>query len=429
LISNANPWDNLKFDINGVIEVQRRFFGTLQNTYSFFALYANLDNFDWKEEQMPLENRTESDQWIISRLNSLIGQVDEAYETYEPTKAARAIQSFVIDDLSNWYVRLNRKRFWKGELNGDKKAAYQSLHTCLLTVAKLASPIAPFYCDKMYLDLTQDEEDVPVSVHLTNFPEVDQSLVSRDLEEKMTLAQNISSLVHSLRKQHKLKVRQPLSKILIPILDDKVKTQIQAVEDIILNEVNIKTIEYVDNTSGIIVKKAKPNFRKLGQQYGPMMKQLSQLIANLGQEDITEFESKRTLSLQLNGQTINLQDDDLMIQSEDIPGWTVATEGGITVALDIKITDELQKEGIARDLVNRIQNLRKDLGLEVQDKIKLAVDDSNQQVTESIQSNREYICAETQALELDVKGELQDYRELEIDSFVVKLNIEAIKPN
>jgi isoleucyl-tRNA synthetase len=356
-------------------------------------------------------------------------QVDEAYETYEPTKAARAIQSFVIDDLSNWYVRLNRKRFWKGELNGDKKAAYQSLHTCLLTVAKLASPIAPFYCDKMYLDLTQDEEDVPVSVHLTNFPEVDQSLVSRDLEEKMTLAQNISSLVHSLRKQHKLKVRQPLSKILIPILDDKVKTQIQAVEDIILNEVNIKTIEYVDNTSGIIVKKAKPNFRKLGQQYGPMMKQLSQLIANLGQEDITEFESKRTLSLQLNGQTINLQDDDLMIQSEDIPGWTVATEGGITVALDIKITDELQKEGIARDLVNRIQNLRKDLGLEVQDKIKLAVDDSNQQVTESIQSNREYICAETQALELDVKGELQDYRELEIDSFVVKLNIEAIKPN
>ena len=429
LISNANPWDNLKFDINGVIEVQRRFFGTLQNTYSFFALYANLDNFDWKEEQMPLENRTESDQWIISRLNSLIGQVDEAYETYEPTKAARAIQSFVIDDLSNWYVRLNRKRFWKGELNGDKKAAYQSLHTCLLTVAKLASPIAPFYCDKMYLDLTQDEEDVPVSVHLTDFPEVDQSLVSRDLEEKMTLAQNISSLVHSLRKQHKLKVRQPLSKILIPILDDKVKTQIQAVEDIILNEVNIKTIEYVDNTSGIIVKKAKPNFRKLGQQYGPMMKQLSQLIANLGQADITEFESKRMLTLQLNGQTINLQDDDLMIQSEDIPGWTVATEGGITVALDIKITDELQKEGIARDLVNRIQNLRKDLGLEVQDKIKLAVDDSNQKVTESIQSNREYICAETQALELDVKGELQDYRELEIDSFVVKLSIEAIKPN
>ena len=429
MISNANPWDNLKFDINGVLEVQRRFFGTLQNTYSFFALYANLDNFDWKEEQIPLTKRTESDQWIISKLNTLISQVDAAYGDYEPTRAARAIQNFVIDDLSNWYVRLNRKRFWKGNLNDDKKAAYQSLHTCLLTVAKLASPIAPFYSDKIFLDLTHEGSYEANSIHLTDFPIADGTLVNKDLEEKMTLAQNISSLVHSLRKQHKLKVRQPLSRILIPVLDAKVKIQIQSVEDIILNEVNIKAIEYVDNTSGIIIKKAKPNFRKLGQQYGPMMKDLSKLIAGLDQETISSFENRGELSMDLNGQSITLKDDDLMIQSEDIPGWTVATEGGITVALDINITDELQREGIARDLVNRIQNLRKDLGLEVQDKIKVTVDDDNEVINKSIQSNKEYICTETQALELDVTSGLQDYRELEIDSFVVKLSIEALKPN
>lgn len=429
MISNANPWDNLKFDINGVIEVQRRFFGTLQNTYSFFALYANLDKFDWKEDQIPMENRTESDQWIISKLNTLISQVDEAFGEYEPTRAARAIQNFVIDDLSNWYVRLNRKRFWKGRLNDDKKAAYQSLHTCLLTVAKLASPIAPFYADKIYLDLTKEGEYGANSIHLADFPVPEKDLVNKDLEEKMTLAQNISSLVHSLRKQHKLKVRQPLSRVLIPILDDKIKKHVQAVEDIILNEVNIKTIEYVDNTSGIIVKKAKPNFRKLGQQYGPMMKDLSKLIAELDQETISSFETQGSLSLDLNGQSITLKDDDLLIQSEDIPGWTVATEGGITVALDINITEELQKEGLARDLVNRIQNLRKDLGLDVQDKIKVLIDDGNELVNESVKSNKEYICAETQALELDVKNGLEDYKELEIDSFVVKLTIEAIKPN
>ena len=429
MISNANPWDNLKFDQNGIVEVQRRFFGTLQNTYSFFALYANLDNFDWNDEQIPINERTESDQWIISKLNTLVSQVDAAYEDYEPTKAARAIQNFVIDDLSNWYVRLNRKRFWKGELNGDKKAAYQSLHTCLITVAKLAAAISPFYMDKLYLDLSFEHDYGKNSVHLTDFPQSDASMINKDLEEKMMLAQNISSLVHSLRKQHKLKVRQPLSRILIPVLDRKVKAQIQAVEDIILNEVNIKAIEYVDNTSGIIVKKAKPNFRKLGQLYGPMMKDLTNLISGLDQEDITRFETNGELSLNINGQSVTLKDDDLMVQSEDIPGWTVATEGGITVALDINITDELQKEGIARDLVNRIQNLRKDLGLEVQDKIKVIVDDKNQLVTESIQSNKEYICTETQALELDVKNILHDYKELEIDSFIIKLSIEALKPN
>jgi isoleucyl-tRNA synthetase len=429
MISNANPWDNLKFDINGIVEVQRRFFGTLQNTYAFFALYANLDNFDWRDVAVPMEKRTESDRWIISRLNTLIAQVDAAYADYEPTKAARAIQNFVVDDVSNWYVRLNRKRFWKGELNEDKKAAYQSLHTCLLTVARLAAPIAPFYMDKMYLDLTSDGNYGNQSIHLTDFPEMNIDLIDQDLEQKMALSQSISSLVHSLRKQHKIKVRQPLAKILIPILDDKVKRQIQSIEDIIMNEVNIKEIEYVDNTSGIIVKKAKPNFRKLGQQYGQKMKQLSGLIMRMDQDSIITYESKGEISLDLDGEKIVLKADDLLIQSEDIPGWLVATEGGITVALDINITDELRKEGIARDLVNRIQNLRKDMGLDVQDKIRIVMGENDALVIDSIKSNKAYICAETQALELDFVNAGTDYKEMEINEFLVKLNIEVAQPN
>ncbi len=426
MISNANPWDNLKFDSKGIEEAQRRFFGTLQNTYSFFALYANLDNFNWNDDQVPVDKQTEIDRWIISKLNSLITQVDDAYADYEPTRAARAIQNFVIDDLSNWYVRLNRKRFWKGELNDDKKAAYQSLHSCLRTVAKLASPISPFYMDKLYLDLSHEGEYMDQSIHLTDFPVPDKTLIDIDLEVKMTLAQNVSSLVHSLRKQHRLKVRQPLSRILIPILDKKTKDQIQAVEDIILNEVNIKSIEYVDNTSGIFVKKSKPNFRKLGQKYGPKMKELSKLIASLDQDAIMKYEESGSLSMILDGQQIVLAEDDLLIQSEDIPGWTVATEGGITVALDINITDELQKEGIARDLVNRIQNLRKDQGMDVQDKIKILVDDENQIVTDSILANRKYICEETQANELDVVAGIQNYKEIEIDDVSIKLSIEVL---
>ncbi len=426
MISNANPWDNLKFDSSGIEEAQRRFFGTLQNTYSFFALYANLDNFNWKDDEIPVEKQTESDRWIISKLNTLITQVDDAYGDYEPTRAARAIQNFVIDDLSNWYVRLNRKRFWKGELNDDKKAAYQSLHTCLRTVAKLASPISPFYMDKLYLDLSYEGAYMDQSIHLTDFPVPDKALIDADLEIKMTLAQNVSSLVHSLRKQHRLKVRQPLSRILIPILDKKTKDQIQAVEDIILNEVNIKSIEYVDNTSGIFVKKSKPNFRKLGQKYGPKMRELSKLIASLNQDDISKYEESGSLSMVLDGEQIVLAEDDLLIQSEDIPGWTVATEGGITVALDINITDELQKEGIARDLVNRIQNLRKDQGMDVQDKIKILVDDENQIITDSILANRKYICEETQANELDVVAGIQNYKEIEIDDVSIKLSIEVL---
>jgi isoleucyl-tRNA synthetase len=429
MISNANPWDNLKFDINGIVEVQRRFFGTLQNTYAFFALYANLDKFDWRKAQIPMERRTESDRWIISRLNTLIIQVDEAFDDYEPTRAARAIQNFVVDDLSNWYVRLNRKRFWKGELNDDKKAAYQSLHNCLMTIAQLAAPISPFYMDKIYLDLTTEGDYKNDSIHLTDFPVADPTLIDEDLEQKMALSQSISSLVHSLRKQHKIKVRQPLSKILIPVLDKKVKTQIQSVEDIILNEVNIKEIEYVDNTSGIIVKKAKPNFRKLGQLYGSKMKQLSALITALEQKDIVAYEMNGELSMDLGGEAIVLKGDDLSIQSEDIPGWSVATEGGITVALDINITDELKKEGIARDLVNRIQNLRKDMGLDVQDKIRISVSDDDLLVTQSIENNKDYICAETQALELVFDDSPAGFKEIEINEFLVRLNIEVAKLN
>jgi isoleucyl-tRNA synthetase len=376
-----------------------------------------------------MAHRTESDRWIISKLNTLISQVDDAFADYEPTKAARAIQNFVVDDLSNWYVRLNRKRFWKGEMNNDKKAAYQSLHTCLLTVAQLASPLAPFYTDRLFLDLTSSDNYGNQSVHLTDFPVADPTLIDKDLEQKMTLAQNISSLVHSLRKQHKLKVRQPLSKVLIPILDNKVKMQIQSVEDIILNEVNIKEIEYVDNTSGIIVKKVKPNFRKLGQLYGPRMKQLSAAIAEMGQPDIAAYEMNGMVELNMDGEKIVLKDDDLSILSEDIPGWSVATEGGITVALDINITDELKKEGIARDLVNRIQNLRKDMELDVQDKIKISVADAEKTIEESIESNKDYICAETQATELRIESSNAEFRELEINEFIVKLKIEVVKPN
>ena len=426
MISNANPWDNLKFDINGIVEAQRRFFGTLQNTYAFFALYANLDDFDWKDDQIPMVERTESDRWIISRLNTLISDVDAAYGEYEPTRAARLIQNFVIDDLSNWYVRLNRKRFWKGELNNDKKAAYQSLHSCLMTLAKLAAPIAPFYMDKLYLDLTRYGDYGAESIHFSQFPEVDTELIDRELEQKMSLSQRISSLVHSLRKQHKIKVRQPLSKILIPVLDEKVRNQIHAVEDIILNEVNIKAIEYVDNTSGVIVKKAKPNFRKLGQQFGSKMKQLSGKIMALEQEDINAFESNGSISIDLDGEVVTLKNDDLLIQSEDIPGWIVATEGGLTVALDINITEELKKEGIARDIVNRVQNLRKDMGLEVQDKIKISIAERDGEVVDSINKNKEYICSETQALVLETGKSGDDFKELEINEFLVKLNIEVL---
>ncbi len=429
MISNANPWDNLKFDLDGVQEVQRRFFSTLQNTYSFFALYANLDEFTFAEEAIPLDERTESDRWIISKLNSLIKEVDAAYGAYEPTRAARAIQDFTTDDLSNWYVRLNRKRFWQGAYDRDKQAAYQTLYTCLVTLAKLASPLAPFYTDRLYQDLNGvSQREDRSSVHLTDFPVADETAIDIDLEIKMQLAQSTSSLVHSLRKQHTLKVRQPLSRILIPVLNDELRQQIAAVEDLILSEVNVKNIEYIDDTSGILVKKIKPNFRRLGQQYGPKVKEIAKALTQWGTDEINQLEREQRYELALNGEAISLTLEDVEISSEDIPGWSVAREGSLTVALDITVTDELKKEGVARDLVNRIQNLRKNQGLEVQDKIEISVKQGNALVDAAIQAHKAYICQETQAVELTLTDNtLSDATTLEMDEGTVKVSLEMVK--
>ncbi|GJM62369.1 isoleucine--tRNA ligase [Persicobacter diffluens] len=422
MISNANPWDNLKFDPDGVTEVKRKLFGTLQNTYNFFALYANLDGFTYGQDIVAVENRTESDRWIISRLNSLIKLVDENLEAYEPTRAARAIQDFVNDDLSNWYVRLNRKRFWKGEFNEDKKAAYQTLHECLLTVAQLSAAFAPFYMDTLFQNLTAGMEGTAESVHLTNFPTADEAHIDADLEAKMTLAQSASSLVHSLRKKEKIKVRQPLQRVMIPALDDTFKAHVVAVEDIIKNEVNVKEVEVIDDTSGILVKNIKPNFKTLGKAYGPRMKDIAKAIGGFQQEDIAKIEADGQYVLALEGGDITLTLEDVLITSQDIPGWLVANEGALTVALDINLTDELKEEGLARDLVNRVQNIRKDMGLEIQDKIKIAILEE-ETITKAVASNRDYITTETQATALELVATLSDGTPLDIDGLTVTLKV------
>ena len=425
MISNANPWDNLKFNIDGVVEVQRRFFGTLTNTYSFFALYANLDGFNYSEGEIDFNKRTESDRWILSKLNTLISKVEQAYEEYEPTKAARLIQDFTIDDLSNWYVRLNRKRFWRGEYNEDKRSAYQTLYTCLLNIAKLSSPIAPFYMDKLYQDLNAVTGlEKAESIHLTDFPKSISNNIDEELEDKMDLAQNISSLVHSLRKKHMIKVRQPLSKILVPVLNQEFKDHVSAVEDLIKSEVNIKSVEFVDDESGILVKNVKPNFRKLGQEYGPKMKDIAAKINQLTAENISELEANNSFEIELADQKVNLTLEDVEISYQDIPGWSVASEGRVTVALDITIDEDLRKEGIARDLVNRVQNLRKDMGLEVQDKINIRIEKNDELVNAALESNREYICSETQALSLDILDTVSDGNELDMDEYKLKVKIE-----
>ncbi len=426
MVENANPWDNLKFNIEGVKEVKRRFFGTLTNTYSFFALYANLDGFRYQEENAPLSQRTESDRWILSKLNTLISSVKQAYEKYEPTKAARLVQDFVIDNLSNWYVRLNRKRFWKGEYNEDKIAAYQTLYTALKEVAKLMAPIAPFYSELLFRDLNNTSgKDQSASVHLVDFPETDPEFIDKDLEEKMFLAQVISSLVHSLRKKHKIKVRQPLSRIMVPVLNRHTKEQISAVQEIIKSEVNVKFVEYIDDTSGILVKKIKPNFKKLGKEYGKLMKEINQAVTALGQEDIATIEQENRYDLSLpSGNHITLTLEDVEISSEDIPGWSVATENGVTVALDITIDEALRKEGVARDIVNRVQNLRKEMGLDVQDKIRIYVENKDKLVNEALITNQDYICTETQALELGLKDKITGGKTFEVDEHVIILKIE-----
>ncbi|MCH7415750.1 isoleucine--tRNA ligase [Belliella sp. R4-6] len=430
MLSNANPWDNLKFSLDGVAEVQRRFFGTLQNTYNFFALYANLDEFVYdKSKSIPVAQRTELDQWIISKLQSLIGDVESSMDNYDATKATRAIMNFTVDQLSNWYVRLARKRFWRGEMNADKQAAYETLYECLMSLSQLMSSFAPFYSDWLYKNLTDSSENQMESIHLTDWVGVDASLINKDLEESMDLAQRISSLVHSLRKNPKIgiKVRQPLQRILIPVLSEKSKVQIQHVEDLIKSEVNIKAIEYIDDASDVLVKSVKPNLPVLGKKLGPKMRFVVAAINTWGKEQISEIERNGKINVDVDGESLELLLEEVLISSQDIPGWSVATDQELTVALDVTLTDELKQEGIARDLVNRIQNLRKDMGLEVQDKIHIQIAKHDDLVNASFENFGSYIKTETQALSLETLETVSDAIALDMDEF--ELSVKVLKAN
>ncbi|CAM3449929.1 isoleucine--tRNA ligase [Zobellia roscoffensis] len=424
MISNANPWDNLKFDTDGIVEVKRKFFGTLYNTYSFFGLYANIDEFDYSEENIPLSERPEIDRWILSELHSLIKTVDEAYADYEPTKATRAISDYVQENLSNWYVRLCRRRFWKGTYEKDKISAYQTLYTCLETVAKLSAPVAPFFMDRLYKDLTNTTHtEAFESVHLAEFPKYNEAIVDRDLESKMEKAQTISSLVLSIRQKEKIKVRQPLQKVMIPVLDENQKHEIEAVADLIMSEVNVKEIELLDDASGILVKQIKPNFKALGPKFGKDMKKIAQAVAQLGQEDIQKIEQKGEISLDIDDKIITLQLQDVEIASQDIEGWLVASSGSITVALDVTINEDLREEGIARELVNRIQNIRKDFGFEVTDRIDVKILKDGF-VEKAVFNNIDYIKTETLTAELILEEKLEEGAEVSFDEVNTKLFIE-----
>ena len=415
MISNANPWDNLKFDLEGIAEVRRKFFGTLYNTYSFFSLYANIDGFKYEEAEIPLNERPEIDQWIISELNTLVKEVDGFYADYEPTKAARAISEFVQENLSNWYVRLCRRRFWKGEYAQDKIAAYQTLYTCLLTISKLGAPIAPFFMDRLYRDLnlvTHSEEFS--SVHLADFPKYVENFVDKSLESKMQKAQTISSLVLSLRKKEMIKVRQPLQKVMIPVLDEHQRAEIEAVSDLIKAEVNVKEIVLLDDASGILVKQIKPNFKALGPRFGKDMGLISKEIQNFSKDQINQLDKNGTLEIVIAGNNVLLTLNDVEITSQDIEGWLVANSNGITVALDITISKELKQEGIARELVNRIQNIRKDSGFEVTDKIKVQLK-RNGLLETAILKNEDYIKSETLTSDLVFVDEIENGIEIEFD--------------
>jgi len=428
MITNSQAWDNLKFDISGVDEVRRKFFGTIYNTYNFFALYANIDNFRNLDKEIEFEKRPELDKWILSLLNSLIKDVGNAYENYENTRAGRLIQDFVIDHLSNWYVRLGRKRYWGGEYDEDKISAYQTLYTCLLTVSKLASPIAPFYMDKLYRDLisVNDKEKVS-SVHLAYFPEVNEEIIDKELEERMEMAQSISSMILSLRRKANFKVRQPLQKIMMPIISDNFVEQIEKVEQIIKTETNIKEIKFLSDSSDILVKSIKANFKVLGPKYGKLMKQVAAKIAGMSQKEIAEFERTNKFSFVVENQEVNLDLDDVEIISEDIPGWLVANEGKITVALDINLTQELIEEGIAREFVNRIQNLRKESGFNVVDKINIYIL-SNPNLNSAITKFDEYICSQTLANSIKIvdKMEQKDNISVEVNNFETQLSVTKV---
>ncbi|MEN8885409.1 MAG: isoleucine--tRNA ligase, partial [Winogradskyella sp.] len=423
MISNANPWDNLKFDSEGIAEVSRKFFGTLYNTYSFFTLYTNIDGFNYSEADIKLEERPEIDRWILSELNSLIQKVDKFYEEYEPTRAARAISDFTQDYLSNWFVRLSRRRFWKGDYQTDKISAYQTLYTCMETIAKLGAPIAPFFMDRLYLDLNAvTKKETFESVHLAEFPKANTAVIDKVLERKMESAQTICSLVLSLRAKEKIKVRQPLQKIMIPVDNQQQKEEIEAVADLIKHEVNIKEIELLQDASDILVKQIKPNFKTLGPKFGKDMKLIANVVREFSAVDIKNIEQNGNIDVEINGKNITLGVEDVEITSQDIEGWLVANEGALTVALDVTINDELRKEGIARELVNRIQNLRKDSGFEVTDRIDVQLQ-SNPQIAEAVASNEAYIKSETLTEDLKIMDTVNNGIEIVFDEVNTKLFI------
>ncbi|MDC1105680.1 isoleucine--tRNA ligase [Prolixibacteraceae bacterium] len=429
MITNSQPWDNLKFDVNGVEEVRRKFFGTLYNTYSFFSLYANIDRFTYSEADVAMEKRPEIDRWVLSLLNSLVKEVNVALEAYEPTRAGRAINDFVTENLSNWYVRLCRKRFWGGEYDEDKISAYQTLYTCLSTIAKLSAPIAPFFMDQLYRDLNSiTNKDFEGSVHLANYPTVDATLIDEKLEERMTIAQKVCSMVLSLRRKEKLKVRQPLQKIMVPILDNDFEAQFEAVKDIILTEVNVKEVEYITANSGVIKKKIKPNFKTLGPKYGKIMKGIAGAVNKLSQDDINLFETNGSFQLLVQEQQVDLTLEDVEIMSEDIPGWLVANEGALTVALDITITESLREEGIAREFINRIQNIRKESDFDVTDKVVITIQ-RHDNLNSALENFADYISKQTLASELSLVDEIANDsgQEVEIEADVVtKIDVKRV---
>ena len=423
MISNANPWDNLKFDIEGIAEVRRKFFGTLYNTYSFFTLYANIDNFTYKEEDVPLAERPEIDRWILSELHTLIEKVDKFYADYEPTRATRAISEFVQENLSNWFVRLSRRRFWKGDYQQDKISAYQTLYTCLVEVAKLGAPVAPFFMDRLYKDLNKStQKENFESVHLAEFSKYDDKFVDKSLERKMERAQTISSLVLSLRKKEMIKVRQPLQRVMIPVLDEQQREEIQAVEDLIKSEVNVKELQLIDDASGLLVKQIKPNFKVLGPRFGKDMKLVVNEINKLTSEDISKIEREGNIAINLNGEMIKLATEEVEITSQDIEGWLVASSGNITVALDVSISEELKKEGIARELVNRIQNMRKDSGFEVTDTIEVTLQRDGI-VEDAVNQNITYIKNETLTASLEFAEVVTEGAEVAFDDITTKMFI------